>query len=166
MKTRFPDYVNNTIHNCIIHLTYAYEGGKPLLALQSKPFIYPSNAKAKTGKHTGKGGSKSKTLVWVIPVALVLAACLLGLALMVYKYRRLQHSFLAFAARSSYTRQENDFDDDDDDNMVVGFRSGRFRFALDFVMFLGNQILSSSFLHKGNIYCPHHEECKGKPKIG
>ncbi|XP_065643825.1 sortilin-related receptor isoform X5 [Hydra vulgaris] len=64
---------------------------------------------------------RSKTIIWAIPVALVLIALLSGLIAMVYKYRRLQRSFLAFAARGSYAHQD---EFDDDDNMAVGFRSG------------------------------------------
>ena len=107
------------VFKCQIQITYVYEGKKPSLKT-SPAFYYPKHAD--TGKHTKK---RKKTLIWAIPVALVLCACVFGLVLMVYKYRRLQLSFLNFAARSNYTRTENDFDDDDDDNMmIVGFRSG------------------------------------------
>ena len=65
--------------------------------------------------------------MWAIPVALVALALVLGLGVMVYKYRRLQYSFLAFAARGSYTRHEDMEDGDElDDNMIVEFRTGLF----------------------------------------
>lgn len=110
-------------YQCTIVLTY---GGELTLLRQSETFQIRYDGKNlfpfKQGKIQAEK-KKSNTLVWAIPVALVLLALLLGLLLMGYKYRRLQHSFLAFAARGNYSRHEDDFDDDDD-NMVVGFRQG------------------------------------------
>ena len=131
MKSAFKErFGNDTLqHECTIKLSYYY-GRDKVLTQTSEPFYYPGGARKHKRRH-----KKAKTFIWAIPVALVLVACLFGLLLMVYKYRRLQHSFLAFAARSSYTRQENDFDDDDDDNMVVGFRSGNDAFLFLFSVF-------------------------------
>ena len=72
-----------------------------------------------------KASKKRNTLVWAIPVALVVIALVIGLLLMAFKYRRLQNSFLAFAARGGYSRQMDDYPDDDDDhNMGVAFHAG------------------------------------------
>jgi len=110
---------------CTLDFTYVYKLNK-IIHRRSTEFFYPpkDGGHAKHHASTGGKGKKGKTYVWAIPVALVLTACVAGFALMVYKYRRLQLSFLNFAARSNYTRTENDFDEDDDDNMIVGFRSG------------------------------------------
>lgn len=107
-------------------MDYRYKGNQYIS--YSRQFVYPPVKIPSAKGHAGDSDSKSKkTLMWAIPVALVVLALFLGLGVMVYKYRRLQHSFLAFAARGNYTRQEDDLDDDDD-NMVVGFHAGKYHY--------------------------------------
>ena len=74
----------------------------------------------RSGKSTGHGPTKSKTLIWAIPVALVVLILVFALVIMIYKYRTLQRSFLAFAHRG-YRRTG---EDDDDDDVAVTFHQG------------------------------------------
>ena len=67
----------------------------------------------------GKNKSK-KTLVWAIPVALVVLVLVVALVVMFAKYRSLQRSFMAFANRG-YNRA-----DDEDDDVAVSFHPGKF----------------------------------------
>lgn len=120
-KGQFNDY------RCHIVIDYKADEGSRVFSVLSNIFTITKKKAPKSGGHTGTSGGKSKgtkTMMWAIPVALVVLALFAGLGVMVYKYRRLQHSFLAFAARGNYTRQEDDFEDDD--NMVVGFHAGKF----------------------------------------
>ena len=118
-------------YRCQIVIDYLPEGGAEgeVFSATSLPFtMTKKKSTPSSGGHTGgtggtsSGSKKNKTMMWAIPVALVVLAMFLGLSVMVIKYRRLQHSFLAFAARGNYTRQEDDLDDED--NMVVGFHAG------------------------------------------
>lgn len=118
-KMYFPNGTKNDDYSCSISLKYKNKD------FRSKYFNYPVQNKGDSSTSRGTEPMTNKNvLVWAIPVALVALALLLGLGVMFYKYRRLQYSFLAFAARGSYTRQEDELDDADDDNMIVGFRSG------------------------------------------
>ena len=119
----------NGSYSCRIEIDYAPENPDAGLttALSERFDIVKGPKTPNSGGHTGgnpkpSSRRRNNTLMWAIPVALVVLALFLGLGVMVYKYRRLQHSFLAFAARGNYTRQEDDLDDDD--NMVVGFHAG------------------------------------------
>ena len=96
----------------------------PQTEFASKPLVWivgGTPEHQKTHQHNHK--KKANRLVWAVPVALVLFALLIGVLIMVVKYRRLQNSFLAFAARGSYTRHHDD--DDDDLSMAVEFRAGK-----------------------------------------
>ena len=66
---------------------------------------------------TGKSPSK-KTLIWAIPVALVVLVLFIALVVMVAKYRSLQRSFMSFANRG-YARA-----DEEDDEVAVTFHQG------------------------------------------
>ena len=107
--------------NCKCSVVVVYQSkssdGRPLF-MKSELFD--------TTSPQAKASKKRNTLVWAVPVALVVIALVVGLLLMAYKYRRLQNSFLAFAARGGYSRQMDDYadDDDDDDNMGVAFHAG------------------------------------------
>jgi len=114
-------FLMNPQVKCYIQIQYFSLGQQNPLTVQSEEFDY--KVSGSTSPRTGEK-SKKNTLIWAIPVALVVLCLFVGLFLMAYKYRRLQNSFLAFAARGSYSRQTDDFDDDEDDNMAVGFRSG------------------------------------------
>nr|AAC63362.1 head-activator binding protein precursor [Hydra viridissima] len=109
-------------YSCVILIAYESSEGNPFNRT-STPFQYTpvgTLEAAPVKQQENHSSFKSKAIIWGIPVALVLIALFVGLFVMIYKYRRLQHSFLAFAARGSYAHQ----DDFDDDNMVVGFHSG------------------------------------------
>ena len=112
----FSDNVNYKCSVGIVYLNKTHDGGN----LTRKSELFDTNSPQ------AKASKKRNTLVWAIPVALVVIALLVvGLLLMAYKYRRLQNSFLAFAARGGYSRQMDDYaDDDDDDNMGVAFHAG------------------------------------------
>ena len=111
----FNDNVNYKCSVVIVYLSMAPDGGNLTRTSESFDINSPQ----------AKASKKRNTLVWAIPVALVVIALVVGLLLMAYKYRRLQNSFLAFAARGGYSRQMDDYaDDDDDDNMGVAFHAG------------------------------------------
>ena len=126
----FPADEQLSEFHCQIVIEYIPDGSIQdgrVFTVASKHFIMSKKSTPSAGGHIGTSSGKSKgtkTMMWAIPVALVVLALFAGLGVMVYKYRRLQHSFLAFAARGNYTRQEDDLEDDD--NMVVGFHAGKF----------------------------------------
>jgi len=82
------------------------------------------NTGGTSSKSTSNKTLKNKRLIWAIPVGVVLVVLMIGIVVMAVKYRRLQHNFLAFAARGSYARQrDNDENEDDLDlDMAVEFR--------------------------------------------
>lgn len=135
----FPANEQLNEYHCRIEIDYIPDGtvgGHPL-TVTSQYFVMSKKKTPNSGGHTATSGGKSKstkTMMWAIPVALVVLALFAGLGVMVYKYRRLQHSFLAFAARGNYTRQEDDLEDDD--NMVVGFHAGKF---LSYICYIYNR---------------------------
>ncbi len=67
---------------------------------------------------TGAKKSSKSTLVWAIPVTLVVLILVVALVIMVTKYRSLQRSFMAFANRG-YSRA-----DEEDEDVAVTFRTG------------------------------------------
>ena len=115
-NTLFRDGVNYNCSVVILYQSKSHDGN--ITRMNSTLFDVDLPQAAKASK-------KRNTLVWAIPVALVVIVLVIGLLLMAYKYRRLQNSFLAFAARGGYSRQMDDYaDDDDDNNMGVAFHAG------------------------------------------
>ena len=111
----FSDGANHKCSVVIVYLSKSRDGAE---LIKTSDLFDTNSPQAKASK-------KQNTIAWAIPVALVVIALVVGLLLMAYKYRRLQNSFLAFAARGGYSRQMDDYaDDDDDDNMGVAFHSG------------------------------------------
>jgi len=114
-SAELTDLIVGANYSCFLRVWLFAEDGKKQMDSDMIYFIPRSNAQPQIGH---KKSSSNKTLVWAIPVALVVLVLIIALVVMVAKYRSLQRSFMAFANRG-YTRAE-----EEDDDVAVTFHQG------------------------------------------
>ncbi|XP_065056294.1 sortilin-related receptor-like [Rhopilema esculentum] len=107
-------------YTCRIRVWILLKDERKLLDSEAITFIPEAGAQPqphKAGKSTSSSSTK-RTLVWAIPVGLMVLVLFVAFVVMLVKYRNLQRSFMAFANRG-YNRA-----DDDDDEVAVTFHQG------------------------------------------
>lgn len=109
-----------TLYNCTVQIEVRHENTGETKVINSPSYKFTTKAfdDGKMKPQIGKQKRSKSTLVWAIPVALVVLILVVALVIMVTKYRSLQRSFMAFANRG-YSRAE-----EEDEDVAVSFHQG------------------------------------------